>query len=560
MAIMFRTAAVLLLASASTAFPLSQDRQPEVLELEIAIARRPPGSPPNPYLIKFALQSPLDLEGKAAPARMLRESLAKSLKYILDRQNEDGSWSYDPRTQLRHGLAREYTAFQGTAAQTLSPAVMTSLCCLALRGHEELAPDRIRTAVRRGLEYVIENAPKHPRRDYAIWTWGFSTIFLAEEHARANEPALKERIFRAIQGSVDRILQEQHGGMPEPPRLPPKASRSPTPKDPKPSWTEKMRESMGGLIGVVPVMEQDTSGGVLVQQVQPGGPADKGGIRAGDRIFEVDGHQIGGVAHLMDVIDSLEPGVAVKIKVRRGARGAGPGMGPGGNRPAFEDGGWSYYQWSEAMSFTTATALGALLDARRVGVEIPQSAIDRGARNLEASRFRHEGMSEDGFVYRLHANHGMGVDIRGAIGRVAACFWALHRAGRADEADVEEGVRTFVRRRGELDRVKGYPGNHFVRSFANAAYYFLYGHYYAALACRTLREGESRLRCGAAIQEALLRTQWPEGTWTDHETWGQLYGTAMATMALGQLKFVTPDAYSSALPELSPETSRPGEY
>jgi hypothetical protein len=556
---MLRAACILLMTAASGL--VAQDRHPEVLELEITIGRRPPGSPANPYLIKFAPQSPLDLEGKAAPARMLRESLAKSFRYILERQNEDGSWTYDPRAQVRPGAAREQQAFQGTAAQTLTPAVMTSLCCLALSAHEELSPGRIRPSVQRGLEYVIEHAPKHPRRDYSVWTWAFATIFLAEEHARAEDGGLKDRILKAMQATVDRILQEQHAGMPEAPKLPPKAARGDGAKDPKPSWLEKMRESMGGLIGVVPAMEQDTSGGVLAQQVQPGGPADKAGIKAGDRIFEVDGHQIGGVAHLMDVIDSLEPGVAVKVKIRRGARGAGAGMGPGtADRRAFEDGGWSYYHWSEAMSFTTATALVALLDARRAGVAVPQQAIDRGARNLEASRFRHEGRSEDGFVYRLHANQGMGVDIRGAVGRVAACFWALHRAGRADQADVEEGVRTFVRRRGELDRVKGYPGNHFVRSFANAAYYFLYGHYYAALSCRNLKDDEARRRHGAAIQEAILKTQWPEGTWTDHEAWGQLYGTAMAAMALGQLKFVSPDAYAAPLPELAPEPARPGEY
>ncbi|HLG41797.1 MAG TPA: hypothetical protein VI643_00430, partial [Planctomycetota bacterium] len=194
-----------------------QDSAPEIVEVEITIGKRPQGSPPNPYLIKFAPKSPLDLDGKAAPAGALRERLAKSLKYVLEQQQGDGSWIYDAARQVRSDVLREHRQFQGVALQTCSPTVMTALCCMGLRAHEELAPDRIREAVRKGLDYVIENAPKHPRRDYAVWTWSFAVTFMADELSRAQDGALKERIRASIQGSVDRILQEQHSGMPEPP-------------------------------------------------------------------------------------------------------------------------------------------------------------------------------------------------------------------------------------------------------------------------------------------------------------------------------------------------------
>jgi hypothetical protein len=287
-------------------------------------------------------------------------------------------------------------------------------------------------------------------------------------------------------------------------------------------------------------MEMDPRGGVLITQVQPNGPAAQAGIKPGDRIFEFNGIEISGVAQLMDVVDSLEPGKAVKVKVRRGAAN----MGSGGNVP--KDGGWSYYQQAESMSFTTASTLIAMVEAKSIGVDVPQAALDRGLKTLQACMFRHEGMSEDGFVYRLHANRGMAADIRGAIGRVSACTLALFKNGKTDAQAVADAVETFVRRRGELDRVKGYPGNHCVRSYANAAYYFYYGHYYAALALQSIKDEDLKKKYGAFIQEALVKTQWKEGTWTDHNGFGQLYGTAMAMMGLGQLKFVTPDAYKAS--------------
>jgi hypothetical protein len=108
-----------------------------------------------------------------------------------------------------------------------------------------------------------------------------------------------------------------------------------------------------------------------------------------------------------------------------------------------------------------------------------------------------------------------------------------------------------VARRGELDRVRGYPGNHCLRSYTNAAYYFLYGHYNSALAVNSLKDAAQKKRIGAFVQEAILAVQWKEGTWTDHQAWGQVYGTAMALMGLGQLKFLTPDAYRTPIPKLN---------
>jgi serine protease Do len=53
--------------------------------------------------------------------------------------------------------------------------------------------------------------------------------------------------------------------------------------------------------------------GVLVQQVQPNGPADKGGLKAGDIITTIDGRSIKDGDDLVNEIASRRPGSSVRL-------------------------------------------------------------------------------------------------------------------------------------------------------------------------------------------------------------------------------------------------------
>lgn len=57
--------------------------------------------------------------------------------------------------------------------------------------------------------------------------------------------------------------------------------------------------------------------GALVSNVQPGGPADKAGIKAGDIIVEVNGKKISDVSDLQNQVMRNPPGTKLKIKVIR---------------------------------------------------------------------------------------------------------------------------------------------------------------------------------------------------------------------------------------------------
>ena len=59
--------------------------------------------------------------------------------------------------------------------------------------------------------------------------------------------------------------------------------------------------------------------GALVREVIEGSPAERGGLRQGDLIVQVDGATISGLDDLYRAIDALEPGKPVQVKVLRGA-------------------------------------------------------------------------------------------------------------------------------------------------------------------------------------------------------------------------------------------------
>jgi S1-C subfamily serine protease len=60
--------------------------------------------------------------------------------------------------------------------------------------------------------------------------------------------------------------------------------------------------------------------GALIADVQPGGPADKAGLKAGDVIVQVDGKAVNNVQDLSDILLSKKPGDTVTVQYYRGTQ------------------------------------------------------------------------------------------------------------------------------------------------------------------------------------------------------------------------------------------------
>ncbi|MEE1937849.1 S41 family peptidase [Streptomyces sp. TRM 70361] len=91
-----------------------------------------------------------------------------------------------------------------------------------------------------------------------------------------------------------------------------------------------LRRSLDGeYVGVGVSVRRIAAGRIRVDRVQPGGPADRAGIRAGDRLVAVDGTEVGGlpVTEVVTLLrgglpgEELPPGSRVLLGLERDGRG-----------------------------------------------------------------------------------------------------------------------------------------------------------------------------------------------------------------------------------------------
>jgi hypothetical protein len=123
--------------------------------------------------------------------------------------------------------------------------------------------------------------------------------------------------------------------------------------------------------------------------------------------------------------------------------------------------------------------------------------------------------------------------VKGSLGRIQACNLALLRAG--EDVGVDErlrGLELFFEHHKFLDAALRKPIPH-EAYYANAAYFYLYGHYYAARVIATLPR-ERQAAFWPRLQSEVLKTQEPDGGmwdfWISAHT--KPYGTAFSVLAL----------------------------
>jgi hypothetical protein len=89
-------------------------------------------------------------------------------------------------------------------------------------------------------------------------------------------------------------------------------------KDPWRDPTEsKTSRPQGPRIGFRPGNYESEDGGVLVEGVTPGGPAEKGGVKDGDVIVEIGGKPVKNIGGYMTAMSTQKAGMAVNVVVLR---------------------------------------------------------------------------------------------------------------------------------------------------------------------------------------------------------------------------------------------------
>lgn len=204
------------------------------------------------------------------------------------------------------------------------------------------------------------------------------------------------------------------------------------------------------------------------------------------------------------------------------------------------DGGWGYYDFragtqrpaTDAISFTTATGLIALAEAKAIGVEPPEKVVKSSIDSVVRQR-----KPDFSYLYGEYLKYHPMMPINrpgGSLGRSQACNLALRLWGDkaiTDQVLIDWLDRLFARNLW-LDMARKRPIPH-ESHFQVAAYFFYYGHYYAALCIEQLKP-EQLPSHQDQLAHVLFPLQEKDGSWWDFPFYDyhQQYGTAFALMAL----------------------------
>ncbi|MGH7163377.1 MAG: hypothetical protein ACREID_07820, partial [Planctomycetota bacterium] len=202
------------------------------------------------------------------------------------------------------------------------------------------------------------------------------------------------------------------------------------------------------------------------------------------------------------------------------------------------DGGWAYYDFqtqaykpSWSTSFTTATALVALHEAKEAGLEVPAPMLDRAMKLMP--RFR----TPDGhYLYSIDWRYRPAGLINRAAGsslRTQACNLAqrLHGAAVSDD-ELRKGLEDLVEQHRFAVAGVRRPIPHESWYFVSG-YFYLYGHLYAAMELQLLSRADHE-RFWPHVARSILKCRQPDGSFWDYPLYGyhKFYGTGYALMAL----------------------------
>ncbi len=205
-------------------------------------------------------------------------------------------------------------------------------------------------------------------------------------------------------------------------------------------------------------------------------------------------------------------------------------------------GGWGYYddkpysrrpKW--ATSFSTALILPTLKDAMALGWLTDKKILARAQAYVRRCR-----LPNGAFQYDMRpiprSPAGESIDnVKGSLGRIQVCNWGLRKSGDHQSVSFKQiatGLSQFMRYHKFLDVARMRPVPH-EAYYANAGYFYFFGHYYASR-CIELLPPQARESWNAQLRPHIVKTQRPDGSFCDFI--GQAYmvvaDTSYAIMTL----------------------------
>lgn len=209
------------------------------------------------------------------------------------------------------------------------------------------------------------------------------------------------------------------------------------------------------------------------------------------------------------------------------------------------DGGVTYYDFDaqssppsdSSMSFSTATMLIALDEAKRAGIEVPDKLVQRAVKSVQRCR-KADGSYLYGFYLRYQPNMGVNQP-KGSSLRTQSCNLALELwNGGVTEQDMLAGLRMLEQQHRFAIAGVRRPIPH-ESWYQVSGYFYLYGHMYAAMVLQRVPEAE-RAHFAEVIASQTLKCRDPDGSFWDYPLYGygKAYGTGYALMTLARVAAV----------------------
>ncbi len=206
------------------------------------------------------------------------------------------------------------------------------------------------------------------------------------------------------------------------------------------------------------------------------------------------------------------------------------------------DGGWGYYDSGDSItkrptwstSFMTAATIVGLEEARRLGLESPEGMLERAVAALVRCRLPNGAYAYSVGPIPTPGNMEGINQVKGSLSRIQAGNYALQFVGHpdVDTDDVLEGLDRFFEHHRFLDVARQRPVPH-EAYYANAGYFYYFGHFYAGLLVEQLAPTQ-RVAYRARLAHELIKTQESDGSMWDYymNSYHRPYGTAFGLMAL----------------------------
>lgn len=135
------------------------------------------------------------------PAAKIQRAMDRGIRFLLEDQNENGSWGTPERTKALNIYAPVPGAHH---------AFRTAVTALCLSSLIEVQSDRadIQQAIDRGEAWLMEHLPKlrraTPTAIYNVWGHGYAIQALVRMHQRhADDPAKQEQIVELLRSQYD---------------------------------------------------------------------------------------------------------------------------------------------------------------------------------------------------------------------------------------------------------------------------------------------------------------------------------------------------------------------